>query len=974
MAHPSVRHRRAPAVHLLALAFVAAVAAGCAVQHDNPHTAGQDLRVSFLHTSDIHARFMPYRMSVTLTDESLGLLQENEPFGGIARMASVIQRERQRGDRVVLLDSGDCFQGAPIFNVFKGEVAVRTMSLLRPDAVVVGNHEFDEGLRNYADKLKRFSTFPSVAANYLFVPDNQLADLVEPYVIVNADGLKIGVIGVANFSSLSSITDIGNSLGIIPLNIEQVVQDYIDILRPQVDLIVAVSHAGLSKDERMIRCTTGLDAVFGGHLHIVLKPPRVIEDASGREVLLVHSGAFAKYVGRLDVVVREGKDPADGWEIVQHKYDLFPIDTTVPEDAKMLELLEPYRLELNQRIDLTSIFAYTPRLLTKYGYTGGDSSLGNLVAETIREYARVDVGFTNTLGIRANLYPGVITQDDLYNIFPFENTLALLYMSGTDLAELADYVTARSAGRGCVSQLQVSGMEFTMNCNFAPPACRCDVRGPVCPGALDFSYVGTRGYECFGRDASTDRPLVEECRAICQCPEGAEWVSDCRCPPYAEDIVITSCPDPARVDKTGCTKTPLDETAVYQVATNDYIANGGSGFVILRNNNTQLDTRLPMREAVLEKLIRSPRCVEECMRDDGSTSYGECPTFRGCVGDALVYHNQFCGHLGDTTKGELDLVDRCALDAQECTLDAECYNVDVVCAAGACTVCRVDGDCDAAGGERCFAGFCREPRVRCYDGRCRAVCAESGDCPGADDVPAAQQLCVANVCLPASDDLCFDVHDCAPGVQHCFGGTTGCTVDDDCTPGTVCRGRLCIPEPIDCATHEDCIVAELGAQSRCVSGRCVLNARGCDTDAECAPDGQCLSGVCSFPCQACANDAGCPSGLVCGAGFCVKPLHVCEENRCRALCTSDEACLPGATCAGGRCLPLACTTPQDRETVCRVENVWKAQEECKTLPCPVSYADGRIGRILPENLENLPDIFDFDDPEDIDENLFGAGD
>lgn len=964
--------RRLPAfVPLLAAAFLA----GCAVQRDDPNIAGQDLRLSFLHTSDIHARFLPYRMSVTLTDEDLGLLQEREPFGGIARMAHIIHRERQRGERTVLLDSGDCFQGAPIFNAFKGEVAIKSMSMLRPDAVVVGNHEFDEGLGNYVDKLQRFSTFPTVAANYLFVPGNALGSLVEPYVIVNAEGLKIGVIGIANFSSMSSITDIGNSLGIIPLNIEQVVQDYIEILRPQVDLIVAVSHAGLSKDERLIRCTTGLDAVFGGHLHIVLKPPRVIQDADGRDVLLVHSGAFAKYVGRLDTVVRQSADPHEGWEIVQHRYELFPVDSTVPEDAKMLEMLEPYRLKLNQSIDLTSIFAYTPRILTKYGYTGGDSSLGNLVAETIRQYARVDVGFTNTLGIRSNMYPGVITQDDLYNIFPFENSLTLMFMSGTDLIGLMDYVTGRSAGRGCVSQLQVSGIEFTMNCNFAPPACRCDTRGPVCPGNIELSYEGTRGYECYGRDAATDRPLVDECRAICDCPEGAQWVSDCRCPPYAEDVRITTCPDPSQTDRTGCETKPVDPGTIYQVATNDYIAHGGSGFVILRNNNTQLDTGLPLREAVLERLIRSPKCIEECRQADGSLSYARCPTLQGCVRDAAAYHDQFCRHLRDTTWGESDVPEHCAVDGQTCEEDTDCLHADLVCAApGACASCQFDADCAVADGERCYDGFCLKPDFRCHGGRCQRACGTDADCPGAADVPAAQRLCLGGVCLPGTDALCYDVHDCAPGGHHCFGDSPACTTDEDCAAGTVCRGRLCVPEPVGCGSDGDCLLAGLGAAARCLEGRCLPDAQTCSSDAECAPDGTCRDGVCTFACQACARDEGCPPGLVCGDGFCVVPLAACEENRCRTLCTAateGSDCLAGATCEAGRCLPLRCTVPQDLETVCQDENVWKAQEECRTLPCPVAFADGRIGRILPENLENLPDVYEFDDPEDIDENLFG---
>ena len=69
--------------------------------------------------------------------------------------------------------------------------------------------------------------------------------------------------------------------------------------------------------------------VLGGHLHVVLNPPQSLTDPSGRKVLLAHSGAFAKYVGRLDLVVQDagrGAQRLDGAEVVSHDYRVFPLD------------------------------------------------------------------------------------------------------------------------------------------------------------------------------------------------------------------------------------------------------------------------------------------------------------------------------------------------------------------------------------------------------------------------------------------------------------------------------------------------------------------------------------------------------------------------------------------------------------------------------------------------------------------------
>jgi hypothetical protein len=517
-----------------------------------------------------------------------------------------------------------------------------------------------------------------------------------------------------------------------------------------------------------------------------------------------------------------------------------------------------------------------------------------------------------------------------------------------------------------------------MNCNFAPPECRCDTRARMCPGALDVSYEGTRGYECYGRDERTDRPLSAACLDVCDCPPDAAWVSDCRCPPFAEDIVINPCSDPNIRDTSACEVRPLDLNAIYEVATNDYIAHGGSGFVILRNNNTQLDTGLPMREAVLERILRSRRCIDECRTPDGETVFASCATFRDCVRDVEEFHSQFCRRIAETTPGQTRTVARCALDAEACRTDADCHHVDIECALASCTSCVEDIDCDLGLGERCMNGFCR-PRVAiCSDFRCHRICETDADCPG-EGGAGAQHTCVDGRCLPAGGGLCWDERDCTPARAQCFGGGAACSVDRDCDAREVCRGRVCVPEVFDCASDADCRAAGLAASARCLAGRCVPDAEACERDEDCVTllgdaRAACVAGLCAATCQACRYDEGCPPGLVCAGGFCGVPGSACEEHRCRTRCAADDACLPGHRCEEGRCLPILCTTPRDLEIHCHLQNAWKAVEHCLAMACPQSYADGRIRRILPENIENLPGLVELNDPEDLDPDLFGLGD
>src|SRR5688572_27226632 len=143
----------------------------------SPCPSGQtcDVNLTILHTSDIHSRLFPYEQVITQVDATLGLgdLNTVANIGGVARMAYILNRERARSGRVVHLDSGDCFQGAPIFNFFKGEPEVRAMSALGVDAAVLGNHEFDFGAQNVATQFQRWGNYALLSANYKYENTSQ---------------------------------------------------------------------------------------------------------------------------------------------------------------------------------------------------------------------------------------------------------------------------------------------------------------------------------------------------------------------------------------------------------------------------------------------------------------------------------------------------------------------------------------------------------------------------------------------------------------------------------------------------------------------------------------------------------------------------------------------------------------------------------------------------------------------------------
>src|SRR5690606_26344516 len=126
------------------------------------------------------------------TEQQLGLARGRGPYGGIARMAHIVKRERERAGRSIWLDSGDLFQGAPIFNIFGGEAEVRALTMAGLDAMALGNHEFDHGPENVLQQFAHHAGFELLAANYEFEDDakpfaTDFDIVVKPFIIYNVD-------------------------------------------------------------------------------------------------------------------------------------------------------------------------------------------------------------------------------------------------------------------------------------------------------------------------------------------------------------------------------------------------------------------------------------------------------------------------------------------------------------------------------------------------------------------------------------------------------------------------------------------------------------------------------------------------------------------------------------------------------------------------------------------------------------------
>ena len=253
----------------------------------------QGKRLVILHTNDTHSCIYP--LNKHLADTLLA------GRGGFIRRAVMVGEERKEHPNLLLLDSGDFSQGSPYYTLYKGDVEVGLMNLMRYDAATIGNHEFDFGVENMA-RLFKMADFPVVCANYDFT-GTALEGIVKPYVVLKRDGLRIGVFGLS--PELDGLVLAESCAGVKYNDPVKAANDVAKILKEKekCDIVICLSHlgwklAGLDDTELMSQLRN-VDIVLGGHSHTYFTDMEYVKDLDGREIPNDQNGKHGIYVGKI---------------------------------------------------------------------------------------------------------------------------------------------------------------------------------------------------------------------------------------------------------------------------------------------------------------------------------------------------------------------------------------------------------------------------------------------------------------------------------------------------------------------------------------------------------------------------------------------------------------------------------------------------------------------------------------------------
>ncbi|MFW5897543.1 MAG: bifunctional metallophosphatase/5'-nucleotidase [Halanaerobium sp.] len=396
-----------------------------------------DLRI--YHINDVHSR-----------------VEEDDYAGsmGYAKMATLIKEARREKENVMFLDAGDSFHGQTIANINEGESISHILDLMKLDALTLGNHDFNYG-QDRLEELDEMSNFPFLAAN-LVREDEEEIPYTKDYIIKEYDGVKVGIFGLATPETAYK-THPKNVEGLVFENPIVSANEVVNELKDQVDVIVGLTHLGISEgseytSEMVAEEVSGIDLIIDGHSHHVLEEGMMVNDT-----MIVMAGEYSKYLGYVDLTVDSGN-------VTDLKANLIPREDTadVEEDYIISKVID--RINRANEIITSQVVGETAVELdgARENVRTGETNLGNLITDAMRDKFDADAAITNGGGIRASIEEGEVTQGDVITVLPFGNTTMLIELSGADLrAALEHGVSEYPATEGLFPQ--VSGIKFTFD-------------------------------------------------------------------------------------------------------------------------------------------------------------------------------------------------------------------------------------------------------------------------------------------------------------------------------------------------------------------------------------------------------------------------------------------------------------------------------------------------------------------------------
>lgn len=322
-----------------------------------------------------------------------------------------------RGDSYWFVDIGDHVDRShPIAEAFLGKGNVRMLNESGYDFVTIGNNEGITLAHDDFAHLYDEASFEVLCAN-IESTVGELPAWVQPSgSIRTANGTRISLIGLtAPFNAFYEL------LGWHISNEFDVLDKYLAEIKAESDIVILLSHLGISVDQEIARRYKDIDVIIGGHTHHLLRNGEVVNNT-----IITAAGKHCSFIGEVILT----------WDTEEKKLigkEAYATDIThLAKDLPAEQLLLDMQRKANEILDEQVVQLQDPLEVSWFGETAIMQELTN----TLKDWTGADVALLNS-GMLLDSFPaGIVTRKDIHRICPHPVNPVVVELKGDELLEV----------------------------------------------------------------------------------------------------------------------------------------------------------------------------------------------------------------------------------------------------------------------------------------------------------------------------------------------------------------------------------------------------------------------------------------------------------------------------------------------------------------------------------------------------------
>ena len=407
-----------------ALAFCLQDQSDAAAMASNPAVrTGKAQRITLLHTSDIHAQLDIH--DEFFYEEGKAIFRRRGGFATLSTMITALRR--QNPEHTLVVDGGDCFQGSAVAAMSKGQAIAPLVNRVRYDLALPGNWEVVYGKDRMIKDLNMY-TAAKVCANMFHADGPGTRSIFPPYQVFKLGSINVGFVGYNDpLTPIRQAPAYSRGITFTPPGPD--LARHVRTLREEkgCQLVFVLSHMGLTQQLNLSNqpYAAGVDYILGADTH-----ERIREPLQGKFCKVTEPGAFASFVGKLDLVVENGR-------IKDETYALLDVDPErYAEDAAMKTLVAAARAPYRKAID--TVIGKTRTPLMRYYVL--ETPMDNLITDALMWKFPNDFVVSNGFRFCPPLVPPAggeadITSEYLWSMMPEDSALKSGVVTGRQILD-----------------------------------------------------------------------------------------------------------------------------------------------------------------------------------------------------------------------------------------------------------------------------------------------------------------------------------------------------------------------------------------------------------------------------------------------------------------------------------------------------------------------------------------------------------